>query len=131
MVPGDAKSASAVDLNGDGKPDLAVTVNNGATMAFLNQSKGQWLRVNASPTAAAGAKVTLSRANLPTQTMELHAGSSYLAQEPAAAWFGLGADLTPGKVTVLWPDGTTTEAAFDGKPGSLQVAPAKKSIANK
>ena len=129
-VPGDAKSASAADLNNDGKPDLIVTVNNGATKAFLNKSKAQWLRVNAAPTAAAGARITLTRDKLPTQTIELQTGSSYLAQQPAAAWFGLGEDNTPGRITVLWPDGTSTEAAFDGKPGSLQIAPTKKAVAN-
>ena len=111
-------------------PESRFPVIPNPTKAFLNKSKGQWLRVNAAPTAAAGARITLTRDNLPAQTIELQTGSSYLAQQPAAAWFGLGAGNAPGKITVLWPDGTSTEAAFDGKPGTLQIAPTKKAVAN-
>ena len=121
-VPGDAKSASFTDLNNDGKPDLAVTVNNGAAAAFLNQSPARWLRVN----APAGTRLTLKRGKLPPQLIELHAGSGYLAQDSAAAFFGLGEKDAPGTVTAQWPDGTASEAAYDGKTPALKLAPQKR-----
>ena len=122
VVSGDAKSATIADWNGDGKPDLAVTVNNGATAAFANQSKGQWLRVIL-PVSAPGARVTLRAGSLPPQTVEVAAGSGYLGQSSNSAWFGLGASKAPGVVRVVWPDGTASETPFDGRAGSLRVQP--------
>jgi hypothetical protein len=123
IVPGDAKAASFIDLNNDGKPDLAVTVNSGATMAFVNESNARWLRVNVPASMAAGTRVTLKRGKLPSQVVELHGGSGYLSQDSSTAFFGLGRDATPGSVTVQWPDGSASETAFDGKVTVLKLAP--------
>jgi hypothetical protein len=122
-VPGDARSASVTDLNNDGKPDLAVTVNNAPTSAFLNNGPGRWLRVIVPGSRAPGAKLTLKRGKLPSQIVELHAGGGYLGQDSACAFFGLAAEDTAGTVTVQWADGTTTEAAYDGKSPTLSVKP--------
>ncbi|MEO7318552.1 MAG: FG-GAP-like repeat-containing protein, partial [Chthoniobacteraceae bacterium] len=124
-VPGDAKSASFADLNGDGKPDFVVTVNNGATAAFLNQSTAKWLRVNVPAASAAGTRLTLKRGKLPSQTIEIHAGAGYLAQDSGTAFFGLGEKDAPGSITAVWPDGTTSETAYDGKAAALKIAPQK------
>ena len=125
-VPGDAKSASFTDLNNDGKPDLAVTVNSGAAAAFLNQSAARWLRVTVPAANAAGTRLTLKRGKLPPQLIELHAGTGYLAQDSATAFFGLGEKDAPGTVTAQWPDGTTTDTAYDGKAATLKLAPHKR-----
>ena len=125
-VPGDAKSASFSDLNNDGTPDLVVTVNNGGVSAFLNQSMAKWLRVSVPATNAAGTRLTLKRGTLPPQVVELHAGSGYLAQDSATAFFGLGEKDTAGTVTAVWPDGGTSEMAYDGKTGVLKIAPQKQ-----
>ena len=131
-IPGDMRAASCVDLNGDGKPDLAVTVNNGTTVALTNQSGAKWLRVNVPARSAAGARLVFERTGKPGQIVELHAGGGYLSQEPAAAWFGLGDDAAPGKVRATWADGTVSETAFDGKASTLQIAPlAGKRVAGK
>ena len=37
VVPGDGRKVAVVDLDGDGKDDLAVAVNNGALQVFLNR----------------------------------------------------------------------------------------------
>ena len=39
VIPEDARGAIAVDLNGDSRPDLAVSVNNGPVRLFLNQAE--------------------------------------------------------------------------------------------
>ena len=125
-VPGDAKSASFSDLNNDGTPDLVVTVNNGGVSSFLNQSMAKWLRVSVPATNAAGTRLTLKRGALPPQVVELHAGSGYLAQDSATAFFGLGEKDTAGTVTAVWPDGSSTDAPYDGKTGVLKIAPQKQ-----
>jgi hypothetical protein len=96
-----------------------VTVNNGATVAFLNNASARWLRVRVPGESAAGAKVTLKRGKLPAQSLEVHAGGGYLAQDSACAFFGLGDDESTGTVTVQWADGTTSEAVYDGKSPTL------------
>ena len=125
-IVGDMKSASIVDT-GDGRPGLAVTVNNGLTASFENKSAGHWLRVALPGARAAGARVALRRAGLPDQVVELHAGGGYLAQDGATAWFGLGESSVRGKVSVTWADGTATELPFDGKAPLLKAAPAARS----
>ncbi|NIP98797.1 MAG: CRTAC1 family protein, partial [Akkermansiaceae bacterium] len=35
VVPGDARGAEAIDLNGDGRQDLAVAVNSGVLQVFI------------------------------------------------------------------------------------------------
>ena len=126
-IVGDMKSASVVDWGGDGKPGLAVTLNNGATASFENKSAGRWLRVALPGARAAGARVALRRAGLPDQVVELHAGSGYLAQNGSTAWFGLGGSGVRGKVSVTWPDGTATELPFDGKTTLIKATPAARS----
>ena len=40
VVPGDAKSLTVTDLNGDQRPDFVVGINNGEVLAFENRSTG-------------------------------------------------------------------------------------------
>ena len=101
-------------------------MNNGGVAAFHNQSTAKWLRVNVPAGNAAGTRLTLKRGKLPPQLIELHAGTGYLAQDSATAFFGLGENDAPGTVTAVWPDGSTTDAAFDGKTPTLKLAPQKR-----
>ena len=128
IVSGDAKSATVADINADGKPDFAVTVNSGKTAAFTNQSNGRWLRVNL-PRNVPNARVTLRSGKAAPQLFEVSAGSGYLGQSSATAWFGLGEHSSAGTVSVIWPDGSSSEAAFDGQPGALSVTPRPRQVA--
>ena len=125
-VPGDAKAASFTDLNNDGRPDIAVSVNSGSAAAFFNQSAGQWLRVSVPAGSFTGTRLTLKRGKLPPQTIELHAGTGYLSQDSATAFFGLGEKNAPGTVTAQWPDGSSSDAPYDGKTGVFKLSPQKR-----
>ena len=127
VIPGDAKSASKVDLNRDGKPDLAVTVNDSASVALENKADARWLRVDLPGAKAPGARVTLTRKGGAAETVEIQAGSGFLGQEPAAAWFGLGNSQGAGSVRVTWADGTATDIPFDGKAKRLTATPTARS----
>jgi hypothetical protein len=114
VVPGDAKSVVATDVNGDGWPDILVAVNNGATVVFENQGVANRqlaalrLRGQAGNPTAIGARVTLVRADGLRQTAEVVAGSGYLSQQPATLWFGLGSDSEKASVEIRWPDGQSS-----------------------
>ncbi len=126
VLTGDTKAASVVDFNADGKPDIAVTVNTGATVSLENKVNARWLRVNLPGARAPGARLTLRRAGVADQLIELHAGAGYLSQDGATAWFGLGDSSAAGSVRVAWADGTATEVPFDGKTNVLKAAPAAR-----
>jgi hypothetical protein len=115
IVPGDAKSLTVTDLNGDQRPDFVVGVNNGETLAFENRSSaGNPLVVRLSgapgnPTAI-GARVTVELSNGVNQTAEVTAGGGYLSQNGGELFFGLG-DSQVKQIVVRWPDGTSSEHA--------------------
>lgn len=114
VVPGDAKSVVAADLNEDGWPDLVVGVNDDAVLAFENQQiAGRRLasvRLAGRPgnPTAVGARITLRRSDGVAQTAEVAAGGGYLSQQPATQWFGLGETATIDAIEVRWPDGQTS-----------------------
>ena len=56
---------------------------------------------------AIGARVAAETAST-TRYRWIGAGSSYLGQEPAEAFFGLGIDTVVVRLIVLWPDGEQT-----------------------
>ncbi len=114
VVPGDAKSLTTADVNGDGWPDLLFGVNNDALLAFENQGRkdASVLAVQlhgrpGNPTAV-GARVTVRVQDLPPQTAEVHSGGGYLSQSSSTLLFGVGAVGSADQVEVLWPDGHIT-----------------------
>jgi hypothetical protein len=129
LVPGDARGATVTDLNGDGRPDIAVAVNDAEVLAFESARPGSWLAVRlagpAGNPAAAGARVTLELEDGSTRTAEVHAGSGYLSQSSAVLYFGLGAGGRPRALRVRWPDGATTEErGLEGRQ-ALTVRPSR------
>ncbi|HVU18501.1 MAG TPA: FG-GAP-like repeat-containing protein [Candidatus Didemnitutus sp.] len=123
LVPGDAKVLAMIDLNGDGWPDLVVSRNNSATLAFeANPIPGHhYLRIrlhgdSGNPTAV-GARVTLAMSDGSTQTAEVSAGSGYFSQSTAGLSFGWPDGNSPRSLHVRWPSGaeTTEEVPVDGR----------------
>ena len=81
--------------------------------------KAHWLQVRvageANNSEAIGARVYVS-ANGLTQMRELSAGSNFMSQNPAIAYFGLGNAMQLESVRVVWPSGverTVTGVAAD------------------
>jgi len=118
VVPGDAKALAVLDLDGDGWPDFLVTRSNATTLAWRNTGvPGRHLfsvRLHgvAGNTAAIGARVQVELADGTTQTAEVQAGSGYYSQSSPAVFFGYPDATPPRRLSVRWPDGTTSEHAL-------------------
>jgi hypothetical protein len=130
VVPGDAKSAAAADINSDNWPDLVVGVNNAELMEFTNQRvagrrmASVRLRGRAGNPTAVGARVTLRRSDGHAQAAEVSAGGGYLSQQSPRLYFGLGDSASVQQIEVRWPDGSTTthDPPSDATDLSLEIA---------
>ena len=107
----------AVDLERDGDLDIVQTCMDGPLRVMKAQLSGpgddRWLIVKPRMPGTAnkwaiGAEVTLFCNGLPMQTRIISAGTSFLSQEPAEAFFGLHTAGTAASICVRWPDGTET-----------------------
>jgi hypothetical protein len=113
VVPGDAKGMAVSDMNLDGWPDIAVARNNDTLRCFLHRSEPpaempRTVRLRGprgNPTGV-GARITCVRTSGGKQTVEIHAGSGYLSQSSAVAFFGSEQIGSMGSIEVQWPDGT-------------------------
>jgi hypothetical protein len=121
VVPGDAKSLTVTDLNGDERPDFVVGVNNGEVLAFENRSTGGsplMVRLSDAPgnPTAVGARVTVETTSSERHSAEVTAGGGYLSQNGGELYFGLGQSHAK-QIEVRWPDGTTSvhAAPNDGR----------------
>ncbi len=126
--PGNSRAVVAFDMDLDGDLDLAVN-NYGQPPKLLENTtaqRGHTLRLKlegkAPNTRAIGAQITVT-AGRATMRRQITAGLGYLGQDDGIVHVGLGKAKT-AKVTVRWPDGTTSSRS-PVKPGALVVlAPA-------
>lgn len=118
QVPLASRAAAGCDYDRDGDLDLVVSANNGRVQLLRNEASpaGHWLGVILSQEgknpAAIGAEVTLHSGDEMLRR-SITAGTSYLACEPAEAYFGLG-ELTQVTAEVRWPDGDVTRHELEG-----------------
>ena len=103
------------DYDRDGDMDLFVANNGQAPLLYENRGlKAHWLQVRvageANNSEAIGARVYVS-ANGLTQMRELSAGSNFMSQNPAIAYFGLGNAMQVESVRVVWPSGAERTVA--------------------
>lgn len=124
VVPGDAKSLAALDINLDGWEDLIVGVNDDEPMIFLNEmmarSRNRPLRVRLESGTgnlqSVGARVSIEASSLPRQTSEISAGGGYLSQSSTDLIFAVPKlNDSPIAVTIRWPDGKTSQTEVAGE----------------
>ena len=114
------------DLDRDGRVDLVINDLDGSPQVLVNQhpDPGHWLLVSlvgrAPNTSAIGATVRVTTGkgggkgggkgeSARSQVRSVRSGTSYLSQDSFRQHFGLGDADKVEKLTVTWPDGTTTE----------------------
>jgi hypothetical protein len=114
VVPGDAKSLTTADFNGDGWHDVVLGMNNGPVAAFENRGshRGKPLRVrvrgkNGNP-AGIGSRVTVRLDDGSSQTAEIYGGDGYLSQSSPELSFGIADGRRAIAVDIRWPDGQTS-----------------------
>jgi len=118
MIRPAVMAATLIDLNSDGRPDLAFATNGGGAFLFSEpgaaRAENRVLEVRLADKGgnrrAFGARVSAKIGEI-SQTAEIAAGSGYLGQSEPALWFGLGKakTLAPVAIQVRWPDGEITE----------------------
>lgn len=106
-----ARGVAFGDLDGDGRPDAVVNVNDGPAIVLRNRSTaGNRVSVRLEGTGGnrdgIGATVTI-RTSEATEHRAFRSGAgSYLSSNSPDLHFGLGAGQTCESITVRWPDGS-------------------------
>lgn len=127
VAPGDSKSLTTADVNGDGALDFVIGVNDGPVQVFEQRrstsNRGVAVRLvgaNGNPTAV-GARVTAVLNDGSRQTAEVQAGSGYLSQSSPTIAFGLPEDKRLAKVDVVWPDGSRSSMTPEVDASFVQI----------
>jgi hypothetical protein len=109
------RGVSCNDIDRDGDIDIITSNNDSNASYFRNEltSGHHYLTVklagNTANRQALGAKIQIVSSSGLVQTQELRINNNFASTNAVEAHFGLGADDMPVKVTVTWPNTTTTE----------------------
>jgi hypothetical protein len=112
VVPGDAKSLTTADVNGDRQPDLVVGINDAEVETFVHDGSpaGEPLVVRlAGPrgnSLAAGARMTVHQSDGTRQSFEVYSGGGYLSQSSRDIYVTAPTGVAIESITVRWPDGS-------------------------
>jgi ASPIC and UnbV/FG-GAP-like repeat len=102
------RGLATADYDNDGDLDVAINSIGDKLVLLRNDSpQRHWLEVRLR-TFAPGAVVTATLGDGRELVREVQAGSSYLSSEDPRVHFGLGKAATVAKLTISYPDGTTT-----------------------
>ncbi len=106
------RGAAFGDLDGDGRVDAAISVNNGSALILRNSSPaGNSVTVRLEGSGAnrdaIGASVRVRTAGTVEQMAFRGNHGSYLSSNSPDLHFGLGEDGRCESITVRWPDGST------------------------
>jgi hypothetical protein len=120
---GEQRACATADFDGDGRPDLALAQNRGATLLFRNVGARPGLRVRlegpAENPAAIGARLRLGDAKNPGVAREIRAGGGYWSQD--SAWPVMALPSGPATLRVTWPGGGSTETAVPSGAREVRV----------
>jgi len=110
-LTGDMMAAAAADVNGDERPDLAVSRNNDAPV-LLKYRSGEMspleIRFSRPNETIAGTRVTGVVDGDVQWSREVYAGSGYLSQSFSRLHVMPESDRSEITLRVRWPDGTTS-----------------------
>ncbi|MCA9263497.1 MAG: VCBS repeat-containing protein [Planctomycetales bacterium] len=119
VVPEDAKSLVATDVDGDQFPELLVGLNDDVVKQFAIQRRPAnspvVVRLKGRPpnTQAVGARLHIHQTSGRQTLREIHAGDGYLSQSSCQLVLPAFEAGTIEVVTVIWPDGSSTEHSAD------------------
>ena len=112
---GEQRGATFSDFNADGRTDLAVGQNGGATKLYLNQTASQGVTVKLQGPdqnrSAIGSGIRIlykDGTRGPLRTIQ--AGSGYRSQNSTSQVLGLAGE--PEAIEIRWFDGVTSNVAF-------------------
>jgi hypothetical protein len=121
LVYGEQRGCALGDYDADGRVDLVVGQNAGATKLFRNQTGKPGLRIRLKGGdenfSGIGAVIRLKFDGRLGPAREIHAGSGYWSQDSAVTVLAIPDG--PSQVSVRWPGGRTTLA--DIPPGSREI----------
>ena len=122
---GDARAVAVADYDLDGRPDVVITQNAGATRLYRNESGRPGVRVQlkggpANPTAI-GAAMRLLTAGAPGPVQEVQAGSGWQSVDSPARV--LTASAPPTAIEVRWPGGRVTRSPVLSGTTRVRISP--------
>jgi hypothetical protein len=114
VVTGQGMGMATVDIDEDGRPDLAIATNDGPAILLRNQgalgTRPLAVRLEGLPgnPVGVGARVTVISKSGAKRAGEVHAGSGYLSQSSPELFFGAARNDPPERIEVRWPTGETS-----------------------
>ncbi len=123
-IYGAQRGAAVADYDRDGRVDLVVAQNGGATRLFRNVNSQSGLRVRLNGPSGnplgIGARVRVVYAEGLGPAREIRAGGGYWSQDSPVVVLGLRSD--PVALRVTWPGGKETTHPLTGRPGEIKVS---------